>query len=241
MNMQALQNKASNGVLFPPPMLSPLMTPISSTSSAFNHLLTSLLISTTDLQIISDGHDVVNAPSLCSFFFLLFAATDDDLDRLFSTGVSNTGSCQENFNAGRAYQLSGLCGAPWRMRVKLHDDSYLDSCISTIGVDFKIRTMEQDGKSIKLQIWDTTSQERFCTITSSYYRGAHDIIVVYDKLLVGNKNDLIANKVVSCETTKAFTDEIGIPFMETSAKSATNIEQAFMAMAAEIKNRTHNV
>nr|GEU66063.1 GTP-binding protein YPTM2 [Tanacetum cinerariifolium] len=143
------------------------------------------------------------------------------------------------------------------------DDSYLESYISTIGVDFKIRTVEQDGKTIKLQIWDTAGQERFRTITSSYYRGAHGIIVVYDvtdqesfnnvkqwlseidryasenvnKLLVGNKCDLTAQKVVSYETGKAFADEIGIPFLETSAKSSTNVEEAFMAMTAEIKNR----
>ncbi|CAH8378164.1 unnamed protein product, partial [Eruca vesicaria subsp. sativa] len=62
----------------------------------------------------------------------------------------------------------------------IYDDSYLDSYISTIGVDFKIRTVEQDGKTIKLQIWDTAGQERFRTITSSYYRGAHGIIVCPD-------------------------------------------------------------
>ncbi|KAH8516592.1 hypothetical protein POPTR_002G138400v4 [Populus trichocarpa] len=147
--------------------------------------------------------------------------------------------------------------------LRFADDSYIESYISTIGVDFKIRTVEQDGKTIKLQIWDTAGQERFRTITSSYYRGAHGIIVVYDvtdqesfnnvkqwlneidryasdnvnKLLVGNKSDLTANKVVSYETAKAFADEIGIPFMETSAKDATNVEQAFMAMAAAIKDR----
>ncbi|TMX02158.1 hypothetical protein EJD97_022498 [Solanum chilense] len=121
------------------------------------------------------------------------------------------------------------------------------------------------GKSCLLLrfAWDTAGQERFRTITSSYYRGAHGIIIVYDitdqesfnnvkqwlseidryasenvnKLLVGNKSDLNDNRAVSYDTAKAFADEIGIPFMEASAKSATNVEQAFMAMAAEIKNR----
>ena len=64
--------------------------------------------------------------------------------------------------------------------LRFADDTYTPSYISTIGVDFKIRTIELDGKTIKLQIWDTAGQERFRTITSSYYRGAHGIIVVYD-------------------------------------------------------------
>ncbi|CAH2075677.1 unnamed protein product [Thlaspi arvense] len=170
------------------------------------------------------------------------------------------------------WNIKNIWGFPIPLAIK--DDSYLESYISTIGVDFKIRTVEQDGKTIKLQIWDTAGQERFRTITSSYYRGAHGIIIVYDvtdqesfnnvkqwlneidryasenvnKLLVGNKCDLTAQKVVSYETAKlskkmiesdirAFADEIGIPFMETSAKNSTNVEQAFMAMAADIKNR----
>ncbi|KAL9992572.1 putative small GTPase, P-loop containing nucleoside triphosphate hydrolase [Helianthus debilis subsp. tardiflorus] len=58
-----------------------------------------------------------------------------------------------------------------------------------------------------------------------------------NKILVGNKCDLVANKVVSTETAKAFADEIGIPFLETSAKDATSVEQAFMAMTASIKDR----
>ncbi|MCD7469995.1 Ras- protein Rab-1A [Datura stramonium] len=194
------------------------------------------------------------------------------------------------------YRLSFQAFAYWRfwcwpscLLLRFADDSYLESYISTIGVDFKIRTVEQDGKTIKLQIWDTAGQERFRTITSSYYKRAHGIIskfvfphtfltlyypichegltlvsscqVVYDvtdqesfnnvkqwlseidryasdnvnKLLVGNKCDLTEGSFH--RDSSGFRCEIGIPFMETSAKNATNVEQAFMAMAASIKNR----
>lgn len=119
--------------------------------------------------------------------------------------------------------------------LRFADDTYTESYISTIGVDFKIRTIELDGKTIKLQIWDTAGQERFRTITSSYYRGAHGIIVVYDvtdldsfnnvkqwlheidryacdnvnKLLVGNKCDMSARKVVDYNTAKEFAEQLG--------------------------------
>ncbi|WFD20072.1 ras GTPase [Malassezia caprae] len=147
--------------------------------------------------------------------------------------------------------------------LRFADDTYTESYISTIGVDFKIRTIELEGKTVKLQIWDTAGQERFRTITSSYYRGAHGIIVVYDvtdeatfanvkqwlqeieryacegvnKLLVGNKADLTSSKVVDFESAKKFADELGIPVLETSAKDATNVEQAFLTMAQQIKDR----
>jgi len=147
--------------------------------------------------------------------------------------------------------------------LRFADDTYTESHISTIGVDFKIRTIQLDGKTIKLQIWDTAGQERFRTITSSYYRGAHGIIVVYDttdsetyehvktwlheidryasenvnKLLVGNKSDLTSKRQVETEAAKEFADSVNIPFLETSAKNATNVEDAFMTMAGEIKKR----
>jgi len=147
--------------------------------------------------------------------------------------------------------------------LRFTDDTYTESYISTIGVDFKIRTIELEGKKIKLQIWDTAGQERFRTITSSYYRGAQGIILVYDctdqesfnnvkqwmgeidryacenvnKLLVGNKTDLVNEKVVDTATAKAFADSMQIPFIETSAKNATNVEHCFFSMAREIQNR----
>ncbi|KAF7189107.1 GTP-binding protein ypt1 [Pseudocercospora fuligena] len=150
--------------------------------------------------------------------------------------------------------------------LRFADDTYTESYISTIGVDFKIRTIELDGKTVKLQIWDTAGQERFRTITSSYYRGAHGICVVYDvtdmdsfnnvkqwlqeidryategvnKLLVGNKSDMTDKKVVEYTVAKEFADSLGIPFLETSAKNASNVEQAFLTMARQIKERMGN-
>eukprot|EP01097_Dermamoeba_algensis_P006746 TRINITY_DN420_c0_g1_i4.p1 TRINITY_DN420_c0_g1~~TRINITY_DN420_c0_g1_i4.p1 ORF type:complete len:135 (-),score=16.19 TRINITY_DN420_c0_g1_i4:474-878(-) len=64
--------------------------------------------------------------------------------------------------------------------LRFSDDSFTPSFITTIGIDFKIRTIELDGKKIKLQIWDTAGQERFRTITTAYYRGAMGILLVYD-------------------------------------------------------------
>ncbi|MEJ1272571.1 hypothetical protein NN561_003423 [Cricetulus griseus] len=140
--------------------------------------------------------------------------------------------------------------------LRFADDTYTGSYISTIGVDFKIRTIELDGKTIKLQIRDPAGQERFRTISSSYYRRARGIIVAHDvtdqesfndvkqwlhanenvnKLLVGNKCDLTTKKVVDYTTAKEFADSLGIPFLETSAKNTTNVEQSFMTMAAGIK------
>lgn len=106
-------------------------------------------------------------------------------------------------------------------------------------------------------------QERFRTITSSYYRGAHGIIIVYDvtdqvsfnnvknwlqeidryatenvnKLLVGNKCDLKSRRTVDFQVAKDFADSLGIPYIETSAKDSTNVERIFHTMASEIKKR----
>ncbi|CAL4076866.1 unnamed protein product, partial [Meganyctiphanes norvegica] len=116
---------------------------------------------------------------------------------------------------------------------------------------------------MKCGIWDTAGHERFRTITSNYYRGAHGILVVYDttdyttfenvkmwlqeidryasenveKLLVGNKSDLIEKRVVDFEVAKKFSDSLNIPIIETSANNAVNVEQAFMTMASNIKKR----
>ncbi|KAJ8439908.1 hypothetical protein Cgig2_003974 [Carnegiea gigantea] len=132
------------------------------------------------------------------------------------------------------------------------------------SIDFKIRTIELDGKRIKLQIWDTAGQERFRTITTAYYRGAMGILLVYDvtdessfnnirnwirnieqhasdnvnKILVGNKADMDESKrAVPTAKGQALADEYGIKFFETSAKTNLNVEEVFFSIARDIKER----
>lgn len=146
--------------------------------------------------------------------------------------------------------------------MRFADDNFTDSYISTIGVDFRFRTVVVGDKKIKLQIWDTAGQERFRTITSAYYRGADGIITVYDvtsrdtfdhvvdwlnevdryanpgtvKLLVGNKCDR-EDRNVPTETGESFANNLNLPFLETSAKTSVNVEAAFLAMASELMHK----
>ncbi|KAF2815305.1 NCA2-domain-containing protein [Mytilinidion resinicola] len=148
-------------------------------------------------------------------------------------------------------------------RMRWAEDSFTPSFITTIGIDFKIRTIELDGKRVKLQIWDTAGQERFRTITTAYYRGAMGILLVYDvtdersfnnirtwfsnveqhategvnKILIGNKCDWEEKRAVSTERGQQLADELGIPFLEVSAKSNINVDKAFYSLAADIKKR----
>jgi Ras-related protein Rab-1A len=144
--------------------------------------------------------------------------------------------------------------------LRFADDAFTDSYITTIGVDFRFKTIPVDKKTIKLQIWDTAGQERFRTITSAYYRGADGIILVYDicdresfahvddwlnevnryvnestcKILIGNKCDMAAERQVSTEEATKKAEDLGMKFIETSAKDATNVEAAFQMMSAEL-------
>ncbi|CAG8629500.1 10698_t:CDS:2 [Gigaspora margarita] len=132
--------------------------------------------------------------------------------------------------------------------LRFSDDSFTPSFITTIGIDFKIRNIELDGKRIKLQIWDTAGQERFRTITPAYYRGAMGILLVYDvtnersfkkqhvsegvnKILIGNNCDLAITK----EQGQALADEFGIKFLEVSAKANINVEEAFFTLASRLR------
>lgn len=146
---------------------------------------------------------------------------------------------------------------------RFSEDAFNSTFISTIGIDFKIRTIELDGKKIKLQIWDTAGQERFRTITTAYYRGAMGIMLVYDitseksfdnirnwirnieehaaadveKMVLGNKCDMEDKRQVSKERGEQLATEYSIKFMETSAKTAQNVEESFITLARDIKRK----
>jgi Ras-related protein Rab-8A len=146
---------------------------------------------------------------------------------------------------------------------RFSDDAFNSTFIATIGIDFKIRTIELDDKKIKLQIWDTAGQERFRTITTAYYRGAMGILLVYDitslksfeniktwirnieqhasddveKMILGNKCDMKDKRVVTHEQGEQLGKEYNVPFMETSAKADINVTEAFTAIARAIKKK----
>lgn len=143
------------------------------------------------------------------------------------------------------------------------EDQFTPSFITTIGIDFKIRTIDLDNKRVKLQVWDTAGQERFKTITTAYYRGAMGILLVYDVcdqksfddihswysnvqqhasenvvlILVGNKSDMNDKRVISTEQGQALADELGIPFIEASAKTNDNVEETFFSLARRVKEQ----
>jgi len=142
-------------------------------------------------------------------------------------------------------------------------NEYTAEYMPTIGIDFRLKTVEVEGKMVKVQVWDTAGQERFRTITHNYYRGAHGIALVYDVtheasfnnirkwiqdvhtyaeqsvniVLIGNKCDLDQKKTVETERGQALAEEYDIKFFETSAKADINVQAAFSSLVQAVCDR----
>ncbi|XP_069088776.1 ras-related protein Rab-3B [Pleurodeles waltl] len=133
------------------------------------------------------------------------------------------------------------------------DDTFTPAFVSTVGIDFKVKTVYRNDKRVKLQIWDTAGQERYRTITTAYYRGAMGFILMYDitneesftsvqdwatqiktyswdnaqVILVGNKCDMDDERVISPDKGKHLADQLGFDFFEASAKDNIHVRQVF--------------
>ena len=134
------------------------------------------------------------------------------------------------------------------------DNTFQEIHMSTIGLDYKLKNIQlEDGKMVKIQIWDTAGQDRFRSITKNYYKGAHGIILIYDItkrktfdnvtnwinqikeevsdkvtiILVGNKIDDEEHRDVKTEEGEQLAKELGLMFFECSAKSGINIDSTF--------------
>jgi len=137
---------------------------------------------------------------------------------------------------------------------------FLDYQESTIGAAFLTQTVCLNDTTVKFEIWDTAGQERYHSLAPMYYRGAQAAIVVYDITsydsfdrakkwvkelqrqgnpniviaLAGNKVDLASKRTVEIEESQAYSEENGILFMETSAKTAANVNELFVAIAKKL-------
>lgn len=142
------------------------------------------------------------------------------------------------------------------------DHEFTQSTMPTIGVDFKVKTIdiEPDKKVVKLMCHDTSGQERFKSITASYYHGAHGIILMYDitesitfrniltwlkeidkygqpgtpMLLVANKCDLLKRREVTPEDGKELANQYGMAYFESSARDNVNVDVVFTTLVKEI-------
>jgi len=137
---------------------------------------------------------------------------------------------------------------------------FLEFQESTIGAAFLTQTVCLSDTTVKFEIWDTAGQERYHSLAPMYYRGAQAAIIVFDITsvesyekaknwvkelqrqgnpniviaLAGNKTDLSANRKVKTEEAQAYADENAILFMETSAKTASNVNELFVAIAKKL-------
>ncbi|KAJ5067264.1 ras and ef-hand domain-containing protein [Anaeramoeba ignava] len=143
------------------------------------------------------------------------------------------------------------------------DGKFNRNTISTAGVDFRFSELVVRDQTIKLQIWDTAGQERFRTITSSYYRDADGVMVVYDitnrpsydqiqywikditsngppniaKMIFANKNDLDTDRKVEKSEGEKLASSLNCSFFEGSAKTGENVGQAFFKLAEQAVDR----
>ena len=141
------------------------------------------------------------------------------------------------------------------------EDDFHDVFISTIGIDFRNKTLDVLGRKVKVRIWDTAGQERFKTLTGKFYRGSHGILMLYDMtnresftnvdkwmqqikdnigdtnpciVLVANKTDLEDARKITKAEGQRLARKYNIQYFETSARTDTGVNEAFQALAEAV-------
>uniref|UniRef100_A0A8D8YG89 Ras-related protein Rab-8A n=1 Tax=Cacopsylla melanoneura TaxID=428564 RepID=A0A8D8YG89_9HEMI len=114
------------------------------------------------------------------------------------------------------------------------DETYYDTYISTIGIDFKQKIIDLDDVPTKLQIWDTAGQERFRTLTTAYYRGAMGILLMYDVTNLESFQHL----TYWLKNIEELAENYSLPFYEVSCKQNINIDESFLTLARLIREQT---
>lgn len=148
--------------------------------------------------------------------------------------------------------------------LRFAENTFRDDHVTTLGVDFKLKTIKLDKDRIRLELWDTAGMERYRTIYNSYYHSAHGVMVVYDitdrrsfenlknywlnevrmhapqnavLMLVGNKCDLLEQRKVDFATAEKLASEMNVSLFEVSAKTGINVEEAFTELARDMRER----
>ena len=139
--------------------------------------------------------------------------------------------------------------------LKYIDNKFYESNISTMGVDYLEKIIVYNKFEIRLQIWDTSGEEKFRSITKNFYRNADGLLVVFDLtkkesfvnvgswineakenndklkiILIGNKLDLKDGRIVTIDLAKKFAEKNNLKYIETSAKDGTNINESFQTI-----------
>jgi small GTP-binding protein len=145
---------------------------------------------------------------------------------------------------------------------RLIKKNFIDTSTPTVGVEYRtFRVETDDGTSVGLQIWDTAGQERFKSVSKAYFRNAFGALLVFDLtakssfdelstwindlqalaapnayiVLIGNKNDLTKDRVVTEAEAQAFAKRYNAQYLETSAKTGELLEEAFVRLANGIQ------
>ncbi|KAF8572079.1 hypothetical protein P879_02236 [Paragonimus westermani] len=177
----------------------------------------------------------------------------------------STDSRYKNVQTFKLLLVGDSCVGKTSLLIRFKDRIFLKgSYISTVGIDFKTKMVNADGRTVRLQIWDTAGQEKFRSLTKSYYRDSNAVILVYDIrrsdtfvntkswmceinanilsntliALVGNKADEAKDRVVSKSDGERLAKESGALFWETSAKTGTNVDQLFQSIADRLAANT---